>query len=448
MLKTLAQLSVLLITASASPRPHNQPSVLFSDVNVLTMQNHRLLHHQDVLAENGFIRSVRPHSEKFAKASNARLIDGRGKYLLPGFCDMHIHTQFGNEQQLKLYLVNGITTVLNLSGTPELLNWKKKIASGELAGPNFYTSGPIVDGDPPTNHTHLVVENRVEAEKAVDDQAQAGYDFIKPYSALSKDAYEGVLNAAKRDHIRLVGHVPWSVGVQGTIDAGQEAIAHVEELYRYFVDRHRKPPPDAQPDPAKIPALTEELRRHHTWVITTLSANTNILKQATDLESVLNSPNAKFVPKSYLDECKTEDPYAKRGNDWVLQNKIMVPFLFEIVSHLHKAGVPMMSGTDATNPIQIPGFSLHDELEALVQAGMSPYEALLTTTLNPAIFLHRPAGTVSEGNVAELVLLDADPLQNISNTRRIDGVMAQGRWFDKQQLNQMKEELVSHFKTE
>ncbi|HST09438.1 MAG TPA: amidohydrolase family protein, partial [Terriglobales bacterium] len=415
---------------------------------VLTMEDDKVLPHRDVLVRDGIIRNVEQHKSKKHLANDATVVGGTGKFLLPGFADMHVHTDFGDEQQLKLYVVHGITTVLNLNGSPQALEWKRKITSGEMLGPTFYTSGQIVDGDPPTNNTHLVVKTRAEAEKTVDEQAAAGYDFVKPYSALSRDEYAGVVDAARRDHVRLVGHVPWDVGVQGTIDAHQDAIAHVEELYRYFVDRHKKPPPDTKPDPSKISTLATSLRDNHVWVITTLSANTDILKQATALDTVLNSPEMKFVPKSYLDDCKTGgDPYTKRGSDWVLQNQIMVPFLFKIAAGLKAAGVPMMAGTDATNPIQVPGISLHDELEQLVEAGLTPYEALVTTTRNPQIFLGRlkDVGTVTAGKTADLVLLDGSPLDSITNTRKIRGVMVRGRWLDYSEIEQVKKDMVAHF---
>jgi hypothetical protein len=315
-----------------------------------------------------------------------------------------------------------------------------------MTGPNFYTAGPILDGDPPTNRGHTIVRDRAAAEKAVHEQAAAGYDFIKPYSALSEDAYFGIVDAARREHIRLVGHVSWNVGVERTVEARQDAIAHVEELYRYFVDRHRKPPADTRPDPARIAILAKLIRERGVWVVTTLSSNTNILDQATRLDSVLARPEMRFLPASYLAEARTEDPYAKRDSGWVLQNRIMVPFLFRIAAGLRAAGVPMLAGTDATNPIQVPGVSLHEELAELVESGMTPYDALVTTTRNPAVFLRRAgeAGTVERGRRAELLLLDANPLDDIHNTTRIAGVMLHGRWWDRAALDTLTQEVVAH----
>jgi hypothetical protein len=447
MFKTLSAFFLAVFLFSGA-RAAQTRQVVFADVSVVSMENDQVLSHRDVVVEGGIIRGVGQHDAKKHWGKDATVVNGAGKFLLPGLADMHIHTDFGDEEQLKLYVANGVTTVLNLNGNPTALEWKRKIAAGQMLGPTFYTSGQIVDGDPPTNNTHLVVKSREEAEKAVDEQAAAGYDFVKPYSALSREEYEGVVAAARRDHIRLVGHASWNVGVQATIDAHQDAIAHVEELYRYFVDRHKKPPPDTKPDPAKIEALATALRDNHVWVITTLSANTDILKQATALDGVLHLPEMRFVPKSYLDDCKNGgDSYANRGSDWVLQNQIMVPFLFKIVAGLKASGVPMMAGTDATNPIQVPGISLHDELEELVKAGLTPYEALATATGNPQIFLGRikDAGTVTVGKTADVFLVDGDPTVDIANTRKISGVMVRGRFFAKRDLERMKDEVVERF---
>ena len=446
LVEAVMRLALVLVLACLVHSPlHADSTVVFSNVHVIPMDREHVLDARDVVVRNGVIRAIESHHDR-TWPPDTRVVDGTGRFLIPGLNDLHVHTQFGDERQLELYVANGVTTVLNLSGTPQILAWKRRIDRGELLGPNLYSSGPILDGDPPTNPTHAIVHDRTEAERAVREQVAVGYDFIKPYSALSEDAYFGIVEAAHESNIRLVGHVSWNVGVERTIDADQSAIAHVEELYRHFVDRHRKPPPDTRPDSTRIRALAKRLHAHDVWVITTLSSNTNILDQATRLEDVLQRPEMVYVPASYLAECRTGDPYAARGADWVQQNRIMVPFLFRIVAGLREGGVRMIAGTDATNPIQVPGVSLHEELAELVQAGLTPYQALWTSTRNPALFLGRGkvAGAITPGRFAELVLLDANPLDDIRNTTRIAGVMLHGNWFDHERIEAMKREIVEH----
>lgn len=410
------------------------------------MTSERVLRGRDVLVENGVIKSISRQRLKADSATQA--IDGRGKFLIPGLCDMHIHTDFGDEQQLRLHVTHGVTTILDLNGSERDLKWRERIAAGELLGPTLYVSGRILDGDPKRTD-HVFVKDREAALAIVKQQEQAGYDFVKPYSNLSPEAYYGIVEAARKEHIRLVGHVPKKVGVLNVIRAKQDAIAHYEELYRFFVDRS-KDPWDKKPDPGKIPDLTRELLANRVWVISTLSAMTNILDQATDMKSFLARPGMRYVPASYMKDYQGDaDSYPKRGEQWLAQNRIMVPFLFQLAEGLNKSGVPLMAGTDATNPIQIPGLSLHDELETLVKAGLSPYQALVAATTAPARFLNRNAGTIQEGRIADLVLLDANPLSEIGNTRKVRGVLLRGSvWLDQSSSERLDRDLVEHFKSE
>lgn len=419
--------------------------VVFRQANVLTMSNSEVLANRDVLVEDGVIRAV---SASRLKVNRDTLeVPAKDKYLIPGLADMHIHTDFGDQEQLQLYVIYGVTTVLDLNGSPRDLEWRRRVASGDLLGPTLLVSGPILDGDP-NRKDHAFVKDRESAHAMVRQQAEAGYDFVKPYSSLTPDAYYGILEAAKENKIRVVGHVPRAVGVANVIAARQDAIAHYEELYRYFVDRS-KAPPDSKPDPAKIPALIQQLRENHVWVISTLSAVTDFMDQATDLPAVLRRPEMKMVPASYLKDYQTdENSYAKRSKDWLLKNQIMTPFLFELAGKLNAENIPLMAGTDATNPIQVPGFSMHDELEVLVKAGLSPYQALLAATRSPASFLHRNAGSVAEGQIADLVLLDANPLVDIRNTRKIRGVLKGSIWLDESEIERLKGKLIDHFAAE
>ena len=448
-MKRSLRLILLLLSCTFPVLSYSQKQVsrvLFRQANVIAMTNEQVLQGRDVLVENGVIKSI--STRRLKVDSQTQVVNARGKFLIPGLCDMHIHTSFGDEQQLRLYVINGVTTILDLNGSERDLKWRGRLAAGELLGPTLYVSGQILDGDPKRTD-HVFVRDREAALAIVKQQAQAGYDFVKPYSNLSPEAYYGIVEAARHEHIRLVGHVPKKVGVVNVIRAKQDAIAHYEELYRFFVDRS-KDPWDKKPDPSKIPDLTRELLENQVWVISTLSAMTDILDQATDLQSFLARPEMRYVPASYMKDYQS-DPgsYPKRGEQWLKQNQIMVPFLFQLAGELNKSGVPLMAGTDATNPIQIPGLSMHDELETLVKAGLSPYQALVAATSAPARFLKRNAGTIEEGRIADLVLLDANPLRDIKSSRKIHGVLVHGSmWLDQASIQRLDRELVEHLKPE
>jgi len=444
-----SRLALLLLVCSFSVCSQGQKQVsrvLFRQANVIPMTEERVLQGQDVLIENGVIKAI--SSRRLKPDSTTQVIEARGKFLIPGLCDMHIHTDFGDEQQMRLYVTHGVTTVLDLNGSERDLKWRERMAKGELLGPTLYVSGKILDGDPKRTD-HVFVKDREAALAIVKQQAQAGYDFLKPYSNLSPEAYYAIVEAARQEHIRLVGHVPKKVGVLSVIRAKQDAIAHYEELYRFFVDRS-KDPWDKKPDPNRIPDLTRELLDNHVWVISTLSAMTNILDQATDPQSFLARPEMRYVPASYMRDYQSDaDSYPKRGEQWLAQNKIMVPFLFQLAGELNKGGMPLMAGTDATNPIQIPGLSLHDELETLVKAGLCPYQALVAATRAPAQFLKRNAGTIEQGRIADLVLLDGNPLSEIENSRKVRGVLLAGEmWLDQTSLEHLDAEFIEHSKTE
>ena len=307
-----SRLALLLLVCSFSVCGYGQKQVrrvLFRQANVIPMTEERVLQGQDVLIEDGVIKAI---SSRHLKAdSGTQVIEARGKFLIPGLCDMHIHTDFGDEQQLRLYVTQGVTTVLDLRGSDRDLNWRKQIATGELLGPTLYLSGPILDGDPKRTD-HVFVKDREAAVAIVKQQAQAGYDFLKPYSNLSPESYDAIVEEARRQHIRLVGHVPKKVGVLNVIRAKQDAIAHYEELYRFFVDRS-KDPWDKKPDPGNIPELAEELLDNHVWVVSTLSAMTNILDQATDPQSFLARPEMRYVPASYMKDYQSDADSTRSG---------------------------------------------------------------------------------------------------------------------------------------
>ena len=300
----------------------------------------------------------------------ATIIDGRGKFLLPGLWDMHTHVW--KPERLPLFLAHGVTGIRNAGGRSlELRRWRREIESGTRAGPRMILSGPILESSRPRRLAHsIIVDNEQDADSAIRSLEQAKVDFVKVYDGLPRDAFFTVAREAQMRGMPFIGHVPDSVTPLEASDAGMRSIEHLDDI---------------ESDPALFAAFVE----NDTWQVPTL-----VTKRA------------------------PSEPDFERS--------------MTIVREMHEAGVRMMAGTDSDSaPMSFPGTSLHDELKLLVDAGMTPLEAIRTATSNPAMFLKRPdMGKVAPDAVADLVLFSADPTIDIANSRRIVATIAAGRLYD------------------
>ena len=422
-----------LAGAVAAQGPAPEPVTVFRDVNVVPMDRERVLPHRTVVVRGGRIAALLPAGA--AVPAGARVVEGNGlAWLIPGLADMHVHLL--DRDELLLYLANGITTVRNLHGLPRHLAWRDSIAAGALPGPRLVTSGPIVDGDPPSRATNTVVRTAADVERVVTEQKAAGYDAIKIYDNLPRDLYEALVRSARRHGLPVVGHVPTPVGLDGLLAVrGQRGIEHVEELLPFFADGR---------DTAGLGAMAKGLARAGVWVTPTLTVHRSALDQARDWPADQARPELAFL-----------NPATARSWGWSVagEGRAASPaaaarfarttefFERSLVPALHRAGVGLLAGSDAPIPTIMPGFALADELRALARAGLTPYEALATATSNPARFLGRESeiGTVAPGRAADLVLLSADPLADIANVERRLGVMAAGRWYHQTELRTMLE---------
>ncbi len=419
--------------------------VAFINVNVVPMDQERVLAGQTVIVKDGRIAEM---GEQIKVPAGAVRVDGRGKYLLPGLADMHVHIPGYDEPTdaatLQLFVANGVTTVLNLHGTPRHLELRERVARGQMLGPQIYTSGPfIADAGAPV----LLPE---EAERDVIEQKQAGYDLIKIHGDFSREAYHKVFEVARREGLRVVGHAPRNLGVEPMFEERQDAVAHAEEyIYAYFF--FKRDPKMANADQetrlrniaeqeSKIPALAQATAKAGTWLIPTLTVYHGIGLQVDDIDAMMRRPEMKYLPPSIAARFAPENnTYLKRfKKDTAKIFLAQADLLSKLVKGMREAGVKMLAGTDTPVPSVVPGFSLHDELQELVAAGLTPYEALRTATANPAEFLgSREFGTVAVGKRADLILVDGDPLKNVGNAARRSGVMVHGRWFTAKELNHM-----------
>jgi imidazolonepropionase-like amidohydrolase len=418
----------------------------FVDVTVIPMDSERLLEHQMVLVRDGRIERI-GNSEQVKVPSDAFVIDGRGKYLMPGLVDMHAHVEYPND----LFVANGVTSVRNMWGNtgkklsfglPDQLEMKKQITAGKLFGSTIYTAGPILEGEP-ANHPLMEAFTLPQevAESVVWQNAQ-GYDFIKVYDHLSPEVYEAIMKAAKELDMPVVGHVPFAVGLDDVLASGQVTIEHLTG----YVDA----------DAVKFLIPEDQLEEYAlqtkeagVWNCVTLTEYPKSKQTPEVFEQLQHQPGMiyqsqstrLFSPFMYYMASKS---HTYEGDDYALQ---VADLNRKMVQALHKTGAGILLGTDAAQAYHLPGFSVHEELALLAEAGLSPYEALAAGTKNAALALGRENefGLVAEGQRADLLLLDANPLTDVTNADRRAGVMLRGRWYGKDELESMLGELADSY---
>jgi imidazolonepropionase-like amidohydrolase len=407
--------------------------------NVLPMDRDTVLLNQTVLIRDGVIRQIGPSSRVRIPAGATR-IEAAGKYLMPGLADMHVHMVGPRELQeelLKMYVVAGVTTILNMRGTPEHLALRADVRAGRVFGPNMYTVGRYV------NAPFFVTPDSVEQEVVA--QKRAGYDFIKMHGELSRDAYARLNAVGKREGIRIIGHAPRTLGIDAVFAERQYALAHSEEfLYDTTGSSREADLPKFEP---RIPELTRKMVAADVWLMPNLTAYRIIGLMAQDLPAILARPEMKYLPAVVRTGWEPgNNVYTRRfGPEKAPGIFARHALLQKLTKAFDSAGVKLLVGTDGLNTGVVPGWSAHDELQELVDAGLSPYHALRAATANASAFLGSSPciGQVRVGCVADLLLLDANPLSSIGNTRRIAGVMLRGRWLSRQELDRLLESLAA-----
>jgi imidazolonepropionase-like amidohydrolase len=399
--------------------------------------------------------------------TNAVVVDATGKFLIPGLWDMHVH---GYEQDyLPLFIANGVTGIRIMWGMPLHHEWRKEIESGSLLGPRMLIASAIVDGPKPVWPGSLTAGNAAEGRQAVLEARQSGADFVKVYSLLPREAYFAIADEAKKQGIPFEGHVPIAVSAGEASAAGQKSIEHLTGILPACSSREdyllkssqealatvlttTDEPASIIPrtlhlgqvaletySPLRAEALFAEFKTNHTWQCPTLTVLHNIT--FIDDPSLARDSRLKYMSR---DIRLSWDPardfrFQNRTSEDIALGKKVYQKELELVGAMQRAGVDILAGTDTGNPYCLPGFGLHDELGLLVQAGLTPMQALQAATLNPARFMGREKdlGTIEPGKLADLLLLDANPLADIANTRKIDAVVYGGRLYSRTALDGM-----------
>ncbi len=414
--------------AQAFPERTPHRPLAFVDVAVLPMDSERRLEHQVVVVKDGRIQAVGPLGAVKVPRTALR-VPGTGRTLLPGLTDTHVH--LASPTELPLYLAQGVTTVFNLNGRPAHLAWRRAVAEGRLAGPRILSAGP----------TFGEAMTPAAAMARVDAIADAGYDAIKVYNQVGKAEYPALIAQAKRRGLLLMGHVARKPGFEATLTAGQ-SIAHAEELvYTAFNPGAEETFGLKALDEARIPEVARKVAASGVSVTCTLTCFHDIVRQATDLEAFLKNPDLDVLPpwiRTRLEPGRNRY-HGRYTPEETAFLKAAHPFQLKLAKALFDAGVPLMTGTDASTIGPVAGVSVHQELEELVAAGLTPFQALRASTTAPAAYFHRPGeqGTVAPGQRADLLLVEGDPLKDVRATRALAGVVAAGRWRDAKVLRSL-----------
>lgn len=415
--------------------------VAFVDVSVITMDSEEILPRHTVLVEDGKITAIGPFRSTRIPGGIHR-VDGRGRYLTPGLTDAHTHISF--PEDLLPYVANGVTTIVNMGGEPDvpILEWRAEVARGERLGPTIFAAR-FVDGSREDGPGHAyLVSSEEQARAAVVAAKAEGFDLIKAYNSLPLDLYLALLDEAAAQGIAVVGHGVREPGMSGILEAGQVMIVHAEEyLYTHF---------NRTTDSRLIPSAIEMTLDAGAYVVPNLSAYEVIARQwgsRAVLDDFLAMSDLKYAHPFWRE-------YWARGRYLDREGSIMgrLDFLRRLTGEFNDAGIPLLLGTDSPPiPGMIAGFSIHDDLRNLAMSGLSPYEALEAGTRNAGEFFARyvpgsePFGTIAVGQRADMILLEDNPLEDAANLARRSGVMVRGRWLSEARLQQLMDELARSF---
>ncbi|WP_299443071.1 amidohydrolase family protein [uncultured Aquimarina sp.] len=448
----LLLIAISLIACSQTKQKQvSKTAILISDVNIINVSNGDVLKKKQVIIDSGKIKSISntvENSDLYGTKINAE-----GKYMIPGLAEMHAHIPQPStskeriEEVLFLYISNGITTIRGMLGHPSHIELREKASSGEILSPRIFTASPSLNGNS--------ITTKEEAIAKVTAYQKEGYDFLKIHPGIKLDVFNQMVKTAKEVNISFAGHVPVDVGVRHALKSQFAAIDHVDGFLEGLVPESKNVNPSDNgffgynftplADDSKIDELVKLSKKNQVWIVPTQSLFERWFAPVT-ADVLLKDAEMKYMPASTLANWKqrkgqyTEDNPNFNEEQWIEFNRIRR----KLIKALQDQGHGMLLGSDAPQLFNVPGFSIHHEIDGMKQAGLTPLQILQSGTINPATFFNQKEtfGQIKEGLDADLVILDANPLENIKSLQQISGVMVKGTWLSKETIDKKLEEIA------
>lgn len=437
-------LFIVLASCGKDVKTKEKEDILIANVNVIDVVTEDVLPNRYVVIASGRIKSIT--TEDISDEAFKNKIDGTGKFMIPGLAEMHAHipppttSKERIEETLFLYLSNGITTIRGMLGHAMHLELRDKAANGELLSPRIYTSSPSLNGNS--------VQTKEEAIAKVTKYHKEGYDFLKIHPGIKKEVFDQVVQTANQVGINFAGHVPIDVGIRHALQSKYASIDHIDGFLEGLVSDSENVKPNENgffgfaftnlADTTKIAELVSMTRKNEVWIVPTQSLFERWFAPITS-DELLQQPEMRYMPKSTLEDWKTrKDESIGEGTGFsVDQWEEFTVIRRQLIKELQDNGHGMLLGSDAPQLFNVPGFSIQHEMQAMLQSGISTKEILVSGTLNPAKFFNATDefGQIKEGLSADLILLNKNPLEDISEMRGIYGVMVKGIWLDKDTID-------------